>query len=50
MTDIIKRILEELPKVITDAIFEAANIVLYSDYKFTSSAGRDRENNPRSCL
>ena len=30
MTDIIKSILEELPKTVTDAIFEGANIVLYT--------------------
>lgn len=33
MPDILKSILEELPKVISDAIFEAANIVLYTDDK-----------------
>ncbi len=33
MADILKGILEALPKVITDAIFEAANIVLYTDDK-----------------
>lgn len=30
MADIIKSILEELPKTVTDAIFEGANIVLYT--------------------
>lgn len=33
MTDILKRITEELPKVISDAAFEGANIVLYTDDK-----------------
>ena len=33
MTDILKTIKEELPKVIVDAIFEGANIVLYTDDK-----------------
>lgn len=33
MTDILKLIKEELPKVITDAVFEAANIVLYTNDK-----------------
>lgn len=33
MPDILKSILEDLPKVITDATFEAANIVLYTDDK-----------------
>ena len=33
MADILKSILEDLPKVITDAIFEGANIVLYTDDK-----------------
>src|SRR3989344_2637427 len=33
MTDIIKSILDELPRHITDATFEAANIVLYTDDK-----------------
>ncbi|PIN89602.1 beta-CASP ribonuclease aCPSF1 [Candidatus Pacearchaeota archaeon CG10_big_fil_rev_8_21_14_0_10_34_76] len=33
MPDILKSIKEELPKVISDAIFEGANIVLYTDEK-----------------
>lgn len=33
MPDILKSILETLPKVITDAVFEASNIVLYTDDK-----------------
>jgi hypothetical protein len=33
MTDILKSITEELPKVIGDAVFEGANIVLYTDSK-----------------
>src|SRR3989338_393812 len=33
MVDILKTIKEELPKVITDAAFEGANIVLYTDDK-----------------
>src|SRR3989344_7128317 len=33
MADILKTIKEELPKVIVDAAFEGANIVLYTDDK-----------------
>lgn len=33
MADILKSILDELPHVITDAVFEAANIVLYTNNK-----------------
>ncbi|MEK6856250.1 MAG: beta-CASP ribonuclease aCPSF1 [Nanoarchaeota archaeon] len=33
MVDILKSIKEELPKVITDAVFEGANIVLYTNDK-----------------
>ena len=33
MADILKSVKEELPKVITDALFEGANIVLYTDDK-----------------
>lgn len=33
MTDILKIIREELPKAISDAVFEGANIVLYTDDK-----------------
>ncbi|MFH1425740.1 MAG: beta-CASP ribonuclease aCPSF1 [archaeon] len=33
MADILKKIKEELPKVISDAAFEGANIVLYTDDK-----------------
>src|SRR3989338_7932102 len=33
MGDILKSIKEELPKAITDAVFEGANIVLYTDDK-----------------
>jgi predicted metal-dependent RNase len=33
MTDILKSITEQLPKVISDAVFEGANIVLYTDDK-----------------
>ena len=33
MADILKSIKEELPKVISDATFEGANIVLYTDNK-----------------
>ena len=33
MADILKTIKEELPSVITDATFEGANIVLYTDDK-----------------
>ena len=31
MSDILKDITDELPKVITDACFEGANIVLYTE-------------------
>ena len=33
MADILKSIKDELPKVISDAAFEGANIVLYTDNK-----------------
>ncbi|MEM4259222.1 MAG: beta-CASP ribonuclease aCPSF1 [Candidatus Pacearchaeota archaeon] len=33
MTDILKKIIEDLPKLISDATFEGANIVLYTDNK-----------------
>ena len=33
MSDILKDITDELPKVITDACFEGANIVLYTEDK-----------------
>ena len=33
MTDILKNIKDELPKVVSDAIFEGANIVLYTEDK-----------------
>jgi predicted metal-dependent RNase len=31
MADILKNIKEELPKIINDAIFEGANIVIYTE-------------------
>lgn len=39
MADILKSIKEELPKVITDATFEGANIVLYTDEREFFKAG-----------
>ena len=42
MTDIIKSIIDELPKVITDAIFEGANIVLYADDKEFIRKGEEK--------
>ncbi len=45
MPDILKSIKEELPRAITDAIFEGANIVLYTDDKefFRSSESKIKE-------
>ncbi|MEK6898489.1 MAG: beta-CASP ribonuclease aCPSF1 [Nanoarchaeota archaeon] len=45
MPDLLKSILDELPKVITEAIFEAANIVLYTDDKtfFKTGEGKIKE-------
>ena len=42
MADILKIIKEELPKVITDAEFEAANIVLYTDEKDFFRSGESK--------
>lgn len=42
MADILKSILEDLPKAITDAIFEGANIVLYTDDKEFFKTGERR--------
>ncbi|MEK6896036.1 MAG: MBL fold metallo-hydrolase RNA specificity domain-containing protein [Nanoarchaeota archaeon] len=42
MTDIIKSILEELPKTVTDAIFEGANIVLYTADKNFVRTGEEK--------
>lgn len=42
MPDILKSILDELPKVITDAVFEAANIVLYTDDKAFFKTGEPK--------
>jgi KH/beta-lactamase-domain protein len=42
MGDILKSILEDLPKVITDATFEAANIVLYTDDKEFFKTGESK--------
>lgn len=42
MADILKSILDELPKVITDAIFEAANIVLYTNDKEFLRTGEEK--------
>ena len=42
MTDIIKSILEELPKTVTDAIFEGANIVLYTADKSFVRTGEEK--------
>ncbi|PIN93776.1 beta-CASP ribonuclease aCPSF1 [Candidatus Pacearchaeota archaeon CG10_big_fil_rev_8_21_14_0_10_31_24] len=42
MTDILKSIKEELPKVITDFAFEGANIVLYTDDKPFFKTGEDK--------
>ncbi len=45
MPDILKTIKEELPSIITDASFEGANIVLYTDDKefFKNGEGKIRE-------
>lgn len=45
MTDILKSIKEELPKVISDASFEGANIVLYTNDKefFKNGEGKIKE-------
>jgi len=45
MTDILKNIKEELPGVVSDAIFEGANIVLYTENKefFKNSSDKMRE-------
>jgi uncharacterized protein len=45
MTDILKQIKDELPDVISDALFEAANIVLYTKDKdfFRNDGGKIRE-------
>lgn len=42
MADILKSITDELPKVITDAIFEGANIVLYTDNKEFVRTGEEK--------
>ena len=42
MTEILKSITEELPKVISDAVFEGANIVLYTDNKEFFKTGESR--------
>ncbi|MEK6928415.1 MAG: beta-CASP ribonuclease aCPSF1 [Nanoarchaeota archaeon] len=42
MTDILKNIKENLPKVITDAAFEGANIVLYTDDKEFFKTGESK--------
>ena len=42
MGDIIKSILEELPKTVTDAIFEGANIVLYTADKEFVRTGEEK--------
>lgn len=42
MADILKNIREELPNVITDAIFEGANIVLYTNDKEFLKSGEDK--------
>jgi len=42
MTDILKTIAEELPSRIKDAIFEGANIVLYTDNKEFFKTGEDK--------
>jgi KH/beta-lactamase-domain protein len=42
MADILKSIKEELPKVISDAAFEGANIVLYTDNKEFFKEGETR--------
>jgi len=45
MADILKTIKEELPKVVSDAIFEGANIVLYTEDKefFRDGEGKIKE-------
>jgi predicted metal-dependent RNase len=45
MSDILKDIQKELPKVITSATFEAANIVLYTDDEdfYKDNGGKIRE-------
>ena len=42
MADILKNITEQLPKVISDAIFEGANIVLYTDDKEFFKTGESK--------
>ena len=42
MADILKTIKEELPKVISDAAFEGANIVLYTDDKEFFKSGEEK--------
>ena len=42
MVDILKNIREELPKLITDATFEGANIVLYTDDKEFLKSGETK--------
>lgn len=42
MTDILKSIKDELPKVISEAIFEGANIVLYTDDKEFFKTGESK--------
>ncbi len=42
MADILKSIKDELPKVIVDAIFEGANIVLYTDEKEFFKSGEEK--------
>ena len=61
MPDILKSIKDELPPVVTDATFEGANIVLYTDDKTIrldpdkkyivncGSVGQPRDSDPRAC-
>ena len=42
MTEILKSITEELPKVISDAVFEGANIVLYTNNKEFFKTGESK--------
>src|SRR3989338_2137837 len=42
MTDILKSITDELPKLISDACFEGANIVIYTDDKDFFQTGESK--------
>src|SRR3989344_5450956 len=42
MVEILKSIIEELPKLVSDAVFEGANIVLYTDNKEFFKTGETR--------